>query len=267
MFTNNTTVQINMRATILSYRPAALVALFGLLAPVALAAAVDTIVPTPGGLRPKANVHAIQAGGHISHKREASGWIAWTGWLDTGFSPVSTFVSTWTVPPVPATFNGQLLYLFNSLFSYDANAIIQPVLQCFSFPVRGVSGWGRAALAVASWYVTGDSGFFSTLVNDNPGQVLNGTMTLFAQHGSTYGYSREFIGGIPGTSFTLETYGVTRKSDYPTGSTTFANTDVKLANGAAPSLAEWNITSDAADEHVAQVNVNGATNGKVTIVY
>jgi hypothetical protein len=110
------------------------------------------------------------------------------------------------------------------------------------------------------------------------GQVLNGSLSLVAQHRSTCDYSSEFIGIpdtlfmmnngplLPGVSEMLETYGATRKSDYPTGRTVFSNIDLKLASGAAPSFV-WNITNDAADGHTAQVNVAGATNGEVTIVY
>ncbi|KAJ7331010.1 hypothetical protein DFH08DRAFT_966750 [Mycena albidolilacea] len=297
-----------MLVAIVSSRSAALLTLFGALVSPAFAVPVEPMVATPDGLRPQANIHAIPIGGSISHigsdvhilaadgtvthiarnagtrsataalakktKREASGWVAWTGWLNTGLSPVSTFTSTWSVPPVPVTYNSQLLYLFNSFFSYDAKAIIQPVLQYGVSPAGGAQGhW-----AVASWYVTATSGFHSSLVNVSVGQVLNGSLSLLAQNGSTYDYSSEFVGIpgtllvvnngplLPGVSKTLETYGATRKSDYPTGTTVFSNTDLKLESGAAPGFV-WNITNDAADGHTAQVNVAGATNGEVTIVY
>ena len=41
----------------------------------------------------------------VAHDEE-SGWVAYASWFNTGL-PISSFTTTWSVPPVPATDHGQ----------------------------------------------------------------------------------------------------------------------------------------------------------------
>jgi hypothetical protein len=79
-----------------------------------------------------------------------SGWIAYTYWNNGTGNSITSFETTWEVPPPPASDSGQLIYLFNGIQNYGSNyGILQPVLQWGTSPAGGGPYW-----AVASWYVT-----------------------------------------------------------------------------------------------------------------
>ena len=65
---------------------------------------------------------------------------------------------------------------------------------------------------------------------------------------------------------TLESYGVTSSSDYPTGSTVFSSINLRLSDGNAPSVA-WTPVSDNGDGLITTVNTDGATDAEITIAY
>ncbi len=44
-----------------------------------------------------------------------SGWIAYADWSNTTGNPISSFSTTWTVPPAPTTQSGQTIFLFNGI--------------------------------------------------------------------------------------------------------------------------------------------------------
>jgi hypothetical protein len=56
-----------------------------------------------------------------------NGWIAYAYWSNTSGHTITTFSTTWTVPPPPETQSGQLLYLFNGI--QNSTMIYQPVLR------------------------------------------------------------------------------------------------------------------------------------------
>ncbi|KAJ7092305.1 hypothetical protein B0H15DRAFT_169473 [Mycena belliarum] len=278
--------------------------LVGLLAHLVLAAPTAEMVLTPGGYRAKSNIHEIPAGGRLAHVGNmiqvlsangtvmkavqrgdtatrvksavaplATGWVAYASWLNTGSSPIASFTTSWKVPAVPRTNNGQTIFLFNSIEPNSGNAILQPVLQYGPSAAGGGSFW-----AVASWYLDPSNTFFTTPVRTSPGATLNGIITLTSSSGSSFTYNTQFT-GIGGTSLsiagaaqltwateTLESYGVTTASDYPAGSTVFSGINLKLANGGTPSMS-WSTQSDAADGLFTSVNTDGATNAQITIEY
>jgi hypothetical protein len=144
-----------------AFTPAAL--LVGILTPFTLAVPIVEKVLTPGGYRVKTNVHEIPVGGSLAHvgseihvlaadgavvhvatappkklkstvsPRLEEGWITFAYWLNEG-SPISSFTTTWDVPPVPETDNGQTVFLFNSIEPDSGDAILQPVLQVRASP-------------------------------------------------------------------------------------------------------------------------------------
>ncbi|KAJ7779777.1 hypothetical protein B0H16DRAFT_725521 [Mycena metata] len=276
--------------------------LVGLLTPFTLAAPTAQKVLTPGGYRTNTNVQQIPAGGSISrdgnqihildaqgtvvHTASAgatkvksavspleTGWVTFASWLNTDSSPISSFTTSWTVPPVPATDNGQTIFLFNSIEPNAGDAIIQPVLQFGGSAAGGGSYW-----AVATWYLDSANTFFTTPVQTSAGATLNGVITLTGSSGSSYNYLSQFS-NIPGTALdiigsteltwateTLEAYGVTEISDYPAGSTVFTGINLQLASGAVPSVS-WATTDDTADGLSTTVNTNGASNARITIKY
>ncbi|KAJ7839701.1 hypothetical protein B0H14DRAFT_1066269 [Mycena olivaceomarginata] len=277
--------------------------LVGLLAPFVLAAPTVEKVLAPGGYRANTNLHEIPAGGSLAHvgtdihiiaangtvvqkvtagtptKVKAAvspletGWVAYASWLNTGSSAISSFTTSWKVPPVPTANHGQTVFLFNSIEPNSGTAILQPVLQYGPSAAGGGAFW-----AVASWYLDSSNTFFTTPVRTTAGTTLNGIITLTSSSGSSFNYNTQFT-GISGTSLsitgaaqltwateTLEAYGVTTISDYPAGSTVFSGINLKLASGAVPSVS-WSHVNDAADGLTTTINTNGATNAQVTITY
>ncbi|KAJ6553693.1 hypothetical protein DFH09DRAFT_1318716 [Mycena vulgaris] len=268
------------------------------LAPLVRAAPTAEMVLTPGGFRANTDIHEIPAGGSLRHVGSevhvlaangtvmkaitttptkvkaavaplATGWVAYASWLNTGSSPISSFTTTWKVPAVPAANHGQTVFLFNSIEPNSGNAILQPVLQFGPSAAGGGSFWA---------YLVGSSTFFTSPVRTSAGATLNGIITLTSSSGTSFNYNSQFT-NIAGTSLavtgaaqltwateTLEAYGVTTTSDYPTGSTVFSGINLKLASGATPAVT-WSHVSDTADGLTTTINTNGGTNAQVTIAY
>src|SRR5579859_737513 len=118
----------------------------------------NNLVLTPGGYRHPSLVHRVEAG-HALHFLEGkarlknlatgamievpdhtiqpgdvpgfgSGWIADAFWANNTGNPVTSFRTTWKVPPAPTTDHGQTIYLFNGIDPANpGDAILQPVLQ------------------------------------------------------------------------------------------------------------------------------------------
>ncbi|KAJ7167019.1 hypothetical protein C8R46DRAFT_1272211 [Mycena filopes] len=212
--------------------------------------------------------------------RFVSGWVAFAFWHNTAGSPISSFATTWEVPPVPATNNGQTVFLFNGIEPSAEDAILQPVLQ------YGPSGAGGGAFwAVASWlrYVGPLNTFHTTLVPVSAGTTLTGVMSLTNSNtnasSATFDYTSEFT-NVPGTLLTitgipeltapvetLEAYSITAGTDYPVGATRFANVTLRVASGVVPDVA-WSLRNeDAADGVDVSVEVDGATDARVLITY
>ena len=134
-----------------------------------------------------------------------SGYITYAAWTNGTGRAISSFSTTWTVPPPPRTQSGQLLYLFNGLEDSPVTHILQPVLQWGVSPNGGGNSW-----AVASWWVDNSNNATKTpLVQVNPGDILVGVMTLLSQSGGSFSYSCEFS-NISGTRMTVQ--GATRWS-------------------------------------------------------
>ncbi|KAJ7244627.1 hypothetical protein B0H12DRAFT_1073701 [Mycena haematopus] len=147
-------------------------------------------------------------------------------------------------------------------------------------PWYGPSNAGGGSFwTAATWYVDGTgNAFFTTPVPVSPGQTLNGIIALTESNGSTFNYNAQFT-NVPGTSInvtgapqftfaaeTLEAYGVTSLSDYPSGSTVFSGIDLVLVGGGKPSLA-WSHEDDTVDAVLISVDGDGATDARMTITY
>ncbi|KAJ7832944.1 hypothetical protein B0H14DRAFT_2802145 [Mycena olivaceomarginata] len=251
----------------------------------------DHKIPTPGGHRPSSNVYEITAGGSLAilgtavHVLAADGNIAHVStanvdqrldrhawWLNP--APISSFATTWLVPPAPETYHGQTIFLFNGIQPNASSAILQPVLQYGPSNAGGDASW-----AVAIWFVdsTGNA-FFTTPVPVDPGATLEATITLIASNGTTFDYNAQFS-NVPGTSMnitgsreltfaveTLEAYGVSSISDYPVGSTVFEGIQLGLVDDTMPSVV-WSHEDDAADGVLLAVDRDGANDARMTITY
>jgi hypothetical protein len=210
---------------------------------------------------------------------EVDGWVAFTSWSNNSGQPVSSFSTTWTVPPAPAIAGNQTIFLFNGI--QNSTMIYQPVLQWGSSAAGGGQYW-----AIASWYADGQNGhvFHSDLVQVNVGTSLTGVMTLVRSYqsptgGRLFDYHCTFTGythtvldiqGVEELTWlceTLEAYGITDCSQFPyTNSTSF--TAINLQTGTAtPNLAWAANTPHAECGELAAVVSNAAAGGEVDIWY
>ena len=155
------------------------------------------------------------------------------------------FSSTWVVPEPPDSNDGQEIYLFNGLQQTTVVLILQPVLQWGVTPDGGGAYW-----AIANWYVPAPSlglpSMKSSLIQVNPGDVLQGVMTCTSQTGSEFSYVSSFV-GYPSIDLTvtdvdelqwsfetLECYGLTQCSDYPASAlTAFYDVEVRTESPGA----------------------------------
>ncbi|KAJ7920213.1 hypothetical protein B0H13DRAFT_1867847 [Mycena leptocephala] len=154
---------------------------------------------------------------------EETGWVAYANYYNND-APIGSFQTTWSVPNAPPTNTGQTLFLFNSIEPASFDAIMQPVLQWGGSAAGGGQFW-----AVASWYIYPGGTFFTPLVTVSTGQSLHGAIRLVGANGNAFSYLCQFtnVGGtalevdggeeLVWSTLTLEAYGVTGRSSYPSG--------------------------------------------------
>jgi hypothetical protein len=204
-----------------------------------------------------------------------TGWITYADWSNNTGTPVSSFASTWVVPPEPATQSGQTIFLFNGI--QNTSMIYQPVLQWGPSQAGGGNYW-----SIASWYADGQGGvaFYTPTVRVKTGDILVGVMTLTGQPGNNlFNYNCEFQ-GIANTSLpiervdeltwcieTLEAYKITACSDYPdTDFTAFYSISLRTGN-TDPTL-DWTPEDKVTDCGQHAVVVSDANpGGEVDLYY
>jgi len=288
---------------------AALLLPLTLAAPVEEIRADEEMVRTPAGLRPTSKVHLVPDGGEVrlvgeeihlldatgsvlhvatnDHAKvgmsqatatttgaepEETGWVAYASWLNEASAAISSFATSFTVPPLPEDNHDQTLFMFNSIEPASGDAILQPVLQFGPSAAGGGADW-----AVASWYLVGSETFFSSLVPTSAGTVLNGLITLTSSSGADFNYDVAFT-GISGTALTatksaelvwatetLETYGTTTGEDYPAGSLTFHAINLEMTSGTPETV--WSTVSDTADKLITEVVTPGFSNAEIVISF
>ncbi|KAF8888467.1 hypothetical protein CPB84DRAFT_1749487 [Gymnopilus junonius] len=277
------------------------------------------LVQTPAGVLPKSNIHAVPHGalvhqtaigvqviasnGTILHfvpipegkpdvgllprltsntigrRNLPNGYLAQANWGNKGTSPISFFSTNWTVPPTPASWDGQLLYWFNGIEPSSGVGILQPVLQ------YGLSGIGGGRFySIASWWLIGNHGYHTNPIEVSPGTSLQGLMTLTGTLTSgnvtTYNYESTFV-GFPNTTISassteelkwafevLEVYNTKSVSDLPIGNTVFSGINVTFQNGQQPSSIPWTtINHDATDGITMKILSSSGSNGSLLLTY
>jgi hypothetical protein len=203
-----------------------------------------------------------------------SGWISYAYWNNATGNAITSFSTTWVVPPEPAAQDGQTIFLFNGI--QNSSWIYQPVLQFGTSEAGGGNYW-----AVASWYADGQGGaaYYSQLVPVNPGDVLVGVMTLTGSGASGFDYECVFQ-GIANTDLpvqnvqqltwcaeTLEAYNIKQASDYPATQET-AFRDISIQTGGINPTIAWTAVDAVTDcgQNCVVVS-NSSTNGEIDIFY
>ena len=151
------------------------------------------------------------------------GWIAFAHWTNEDNEHVSSFRSTWTVPPEPATRSGQTIFLFVAMQDTIPMTLL-PALQWGPSAAGGGDYW-----SVASWYVGGTTGavFHGELVPVNVGDELTGVISLVGRQRAHCDYRCGFEGlanadlpvfkvrDLSRCGEVLAAYGIQQCSDYP----------------------------------------------------
>ena len=218
-----------------------------------------------------------------------NGWIVNAGWSNTSAQPIAYFSTTWVVPPVPSnTTDNEIVYLFNGLEQGGSGAspngpfILQPVLQ---WGVDTSEGNGGAYWTISNQYVgSTTASAVSSLVQVNPGDVLQGVMTLTGSSASGYSYTSKFI-GYPAADLTvtdiqqltwacetLECYNISQCADYPnTPMTPFYDIELKIGDSVATATeATLNWSTEVLSNDCGQgieVVSNDSPGGAVYIYY
>jgi hypothetical protein len=256
---------------------------------------------TPFGYRDSAHVHHILPGydlvtmpdGHLRMENPKTGdyidfpkssaahnplpdngWQTYAGWVNPGTEPVTHFTTTWKVPPAPSNYDGQTIFQFNSMMPKAGTSILQPVLQFGPSSAGGAAYW-----AVASWYVTENDAFWSSLVKVSAGQNLTGVINLLSHTATSFNYTCKF-NGISGTQYTiknigelywltetLEVYNVDICADYPKAAFSEMSKIVVKTGATTPSVT-WGVTNETSDCGVqTTVVTQGGTDGAVDIYF
>jgi len=146
-----------------------------------------------------------------------SGWIAsvWT------YADYTYYTATWNVPDLPAEYNGQTIFFFNSLEG-TANDILQPVLQ--------YNDGGGPSWFLAAWYGFANGQYYhSDPIAVNVGDVVRGIIQRsddgtswtisfhvnYAPSSATITVSSSSVGTQTVAQFALEVYGITDCIQYP----------------------------------------------------
>ncbi|KAF7319300.1 hypothetical protein HMN09_00267500 [Mycena chlorophos] len=218
-----------------------------------------------------ATVPAPKTEGKAAVLPEQTGWITYGSWVNPDTSnPIAKFTTDFVVPPAPATYTEQTVFLFPGLCPSDGTTILQPVLQ------GGGEYW-----AVAMWYVTETTYFVSSLVPVSAGDSLEGVMSLTGYDLSTssFNYTTSMPPLTPtlnvnldvqlvwGT-LTLEAYSIENANSYPVGTTTWSDVYLELADGSIPTTPQWSTIQDTADGITTTFEVNAFDGtGEATIKY
>jgi hypothetical protein len=204
-----------------------------------------------------------------------SGWITYAYWNNGTGTPITSFRTTWAVPPNPSSNDGELIYIFNGI--QNSNYIFQPVLQYGNNGAFGGNYW-----CVASWYADGQGGtaFHSPPTQVSVGQSLLGIMTQTpgSQAGRFNGVS--LFQGIAASTLTisnqeqltwcaetLEAYNVQQASDYP-NALKCAMTGIEILTGSTHPALSWTPATPVSDtgQHTVIVS-NSSPGGEVDLYF
>jgi len=181
----------------------------------------------------------------------------------------------WTVPSLPATDNDQVLFLFDGLYSTASDATLLPSLQYGTSAAGGGSYW-----SLVTWYILGDTAFYTTPVKVSVGDSLKGILNMTVVSDTSYYYQASFA-NFNTTTFPLflspplafdvaeervEASGVTGPSDYPSSQTVFSNINLHLLNDTNPPV-QWNAHSDDENGVAVSIAADGAKNAAITFIY
>ncbi|KAK7018222.1 hypothetical protein R3P38DRAFT_2981826 [Favolaschia claudopus] len=199
---------------------------------------------------------------------------------------LQAFNTSFVVPPIPAAFDSQLLYL-NAAVLVSAGdsdvpfAEVRAVLQYGANAVQGGSYWSIGTqlelIPDGGIVAISPSRDFDPLVQPGTEIVTSSTFNDVGDRFFRYLTQFPFIPGSPVLDFSfnspalsvaigLETVGVVKDTDYPAGSVSFKQTNLTLESG-APEMV-WNVSgagTPSSGGPYLTVDVDGSTNAEFTV--
>jgi hypothetical protein len=156
-------------------------------------------------------------------------WVAWTNasaQLIGGLSQFNFLNANFTVPPLPAQYTNQVIYLFPSFEgANEGTEIIQPILQ-----FGNNNGFGGDYWTMVNWYIGPNGSYHTPPWTVAPGDVIYGQMGVETQ-GFWYCSTTDETTGINTQmgiyvytpfktvqSGVLEVYNISNCNQYPQGS-------------------------------------------------
>ncbi|KAF7295210.1 hypothetical protein MIND_01059800 [Mycena indigotica] len=200
---------------------------------------------------------------------------------------IQSFNTTFVVPPAPTTFKSQIIFLSANIQVLDPTTGIpfgnlRAALQYGGSWVQGGSFWTFAIQLEIP-----PAGFLQvTLIGADPtlqvGQNIISTIVHDPELDSEEPGVFWYIAGFPNVpnsttlevgwqippsivALELEEEGVLQSSDYPAGSFVFDQINLNLTNNTPP--ISWKTSVDPTTNVDIQVDVDGAENGKVSIIF
>jgi len=193
---------------------------------------MDDLVLTPGGFRPLASVHLVEAGHSISGAGNTLRKLSPTGSVVAEFGPLQSRPAGEPLHPnnvfiprgkrIPGLGSGWITYASwtnntgHPIMTFQTTWVVPPPpltqsgqtiflfngIQNATMIYQPVLQWGSSAAgggnywSVASWYVDGQGGpaFHSQLIPVSPGTSLIGVMTQTGQQGNLFSYDCVFQG-------------------------------------------------------------------------
>lgn len=232
------------------------------------------IRPRPSG-RPLMPDNVVRPAGVPGGKGSelGDGWITYAGWFNATGSPITSLVTTWVVPPMPESDDGQIIFIFNGIQS--ASMILQPVLSWGSNGESGGDFW-----SVTSYYADGEEGpvFMSSSTRVEVGQQLTAVINMTDSLRDAYSYVCAFQGitdsilavtnveELQWCAQTLECYLLQGCTDYPDANAVMMAGIEVVTTAGRPSIT-WQPETPITDCGQKTVVVSNANPGGVVGLY
>lgn len=236
------------------------------------------LMPLNVSVRP-IEVESVRAGGAaaaaapVTVPSLGTGWITYAYWNNATGKAITSFTTTWRVPPNPRLDDGELIYLFNGI--QNSTMIYQPVLQWGSNGAFGGNYW-----CVASWYADGQGGqaFYSQNTRVDVDQLLTGLMTQTGSANGQFSYNCIFQGiansalpiqnvqELTWCAETLEAYGLKQADDYPAAGKC-AMTSIQIVTGNTDPTLSWTADTPVSDTGQHTIVVSNANPGGEVDLY
>jgi hypothetical protein len=134
------------------------------------------------------------AGGKNFIPQPALTWQTYAQWQNTSGTPISSFSTTYTVPPAPTGEDYQTIFIFNGLSQAFTTDVITPALQFGNSAAGGAYNWG-----IANWYgwTSGSNTYaaFTAVQTVSPTNSVTGVITYTGQQSNgSYNYTSAFTG-------------------------------------------------------------------------